>query len=242
MAFKLFNVSGNFMIPNVDTQTFTFTTDNVGFLDTQENALSFFQAVQSGKLALAAWIAEHPILGTLLLATGASGVVTDLLSTNFWQAVPQSHGVNVWCKYLIYPCSSSVKGEMDVGPFDFNYYREVLLQDLSNAPGCLRWAVQFYADENTTPLNDSTVEWQTPFYDIAEVNIPTQTWGTPGQEAFCAMMSFNPASTITEHRLVGITQKVRTAVYTQLGQLRRQISGQSLNDVTYQDFLNYPNL
>jgi len=116
------------------------------------------------------------------------------------------------------------------------------MRDLSSEPGCFRWAVQFYDNEQTTPVNDSTVEWKTPFTDIAQIDIPVQNWGTTGQEAFCASMSFNPASTIAEHALVGEGQQIRKSVYTALGQMRRKLSGQSTNDVTYQDWVHYPNM
>jgi len=55
-------------------------------------------------------------------------------------------------------------------------------------------------------------------------------------------MSFNPASTIAEHQIVGETQIIRTSVYQALGQLRRKLSNQSTNDATYEDWLNYPNM
>jgi len=151
-------------------------------------------------------------------------------------------------KYHLYPCASALQRtelaeeSSSIGPFDFNYFREVLKKNLSEAPACFKWAVQFYENEETTPVNDSTIEWKTPFYDVAEVHIPVQSWGTVAQEAFCAMMSFNPASTIVDHELIGPFQMIRKAVYTTLGQLRRKLSNQSLNDVTYQDWLNYPNM
>jgi len=99
MAFKIFNVSGNWTIPNVDTQTFTFTGDNIGFLDSQENTLSYFQAIQGGKLATAAWMIRHPHLSRLLIGTAHTGVIPSLLNGNFWQAAPQSHGVGQTAKY-----------------------------------------------------------------------------------------------------------------------------------------------
>jgi len=244
MAFKLFNVTEKFLIPNVDTQTFTFTTANTAFIDNQVNGQAFFEAVQGGILDLNLWFGKHPHLTLLYFASSGTGVVPDLLSTNWWQAAPQSHGVNQWCKYHVYPCTSERQTSKlgNIGPFDFDYYREKLVQDLSEGAACMKWAVQFYANEQTTPINDSTVEWKTPFYDIAQVEIPQQAWGTPGQEAFCASMSFNPASTIAEHQIVGETQIIRTSVYQALGQLRRKLSNQSTNDATYEDWLNYPNM
>jgi len=105
MGLKLFNVSGQWNIPNVNTQCFTLTTDNRGFLDTDESAISFFTAAHSGLLSLAGWLATNPRLALLLTAQANTGIIGDLLSTNWNQAVPQLHGVDsVGAKYQIYPC------------------------------------------------------------------------------------------------------------------------------------------
>jgi len=245
MGLKLFNVSGS-SPPNYNTQCFTLTTDNVGFLDSDESAISFFQAVQSGKLALAGWLVTNPRLAVLFAEQATSGIITDLLSTTWNQAVPQMHG-STPAKYRLYPCNSDRIKFVDPGrrsslELFFDYLRQGLLDDLASGSVCLRWAVQFYENEQSTPLNDSTVEWTTPFSDIATVNITQQSFGTPGQESFCGWMSFNPAASIPEHEPVGSTQAIRTAVYTQMSLLRHKLSDQSTADATYEDFLDYPNM
>jgi hypothetical protein len=68
-------------------QVFTLTTTNAGFLNTDESATSFFGAVQSGKLALAAWLATNPSLALLFAQQATSGIIGDLLSTNWYQQV-----------------------------------------------------------------------------------------------------------------------------------------------------------
>jgi hypothetical protein len=133
------------------------------------------------------------------------------------------HG-NVAAKYHIYPCDTKRQmspSEPLAEPGDplFDYLRTALLKDLSSQPACLRMAVQFFQNEATTPVNDSTVVWDTPFQDVAQIDIPRQTFGTPGQvrkhcclrlmlsqEAFCSWMSFNPAATIADHLPVGNAQ------------------------------------
>jgi len=100
-----------------------------------------------------------------------------------------------------------------------------------------------YSDPVSTPLNDSTVVWTTPFYDIANITILQQDFGTSAaQEAFCGAMSFNPASSLADHTPVGNLQAIRSRVYTDMATLRRQLSGQSTADATYEDWLNYPDM
>jgi hypothetical protein len=95
------------------------------------------------------------------------------------------HG-NIAAKYHIYPCATNKQmspSEPLADPGDplFDYLRTALLKDLSSQAGCLRMAVQFFQNEATTPVNDSTVVWDTPFQDVAQIDIPRQTFGTPGQ-------------------------------------------------------------
>jgi len=244
MGLKLFNVSGSFPIPNMQTQCFTLTTDDVGFLDTLQSAVSFFTAVQNGKLAFAGWLASNPRLALLFAGQGTSGLIGDLLSTNWYQAVPQMHGSQA-AKYHIYPCDS----QRQQSPkrrrpefLGFDYLREQLQADLAAGDVCLRWAVQLYIDDEQTPLNDSTVQWDSPFYDVANISIPLQSFGDDAQEQFCGWMSFNPASTIPDHALVGDLQTVRATAYTNMASLRHSLSQQNLQDATYQDWLDYEDM
>ncbi len=58
---------------------------------------------------------------------------------------------------------------------DFNYLREALEEDLTSGSDCFEWAVQFYVDEDTTPIQNAIAEWDTPFYPIAQIKIPQQS-------------------------------------------------------------------
>jgi len=244
LAIKLFNVSGNFIIPNVDTQVFTLTTGRVGFLDTAANALSFFKAVQSGNLALTGWFALHPILAILYAAQAV--IIPNLLTQDWFSPVPQMHGPYI-VKHHMYPCDGKTTATRSVeeqrqNPFDFNYLQEQLQVDLASSTACFRWAVQFYQDERNTPVNDSTVPWETPFQDIAVVTIPPQSSWDASQTALCRYMSFNPGSTIAAHKPVGPIPTIRNAVYAAMASLRHQLHGLPNRDVTYKDWLSYPNI
>jgi len=246
MGIKLFNVSEAIITPGYSTQVFTLTTTNAGFLNTDNSATGFFGSVQSGKLSLAGWLATNPSLALLFAQQATSGIIGDLLSTNWYQQVPQLHG-STPAKYHIYPCATERQRSpseplADPGDALFDYLRTALQNDLATQSVCLRMAVQFYQNEASTPVNDSTVVWNTPFQDVAQIDIPHQTFGTTGQEAFCSWMSFNPAAAIAAHAPVGNAQAIRTKVYTAMATLRHQLSGESQGDAAYQDWVNYPNM
>jgi hypothetical protein len=42
--------------------------------------------------------------------------------------------------------------------------------------------VQLYKDPKSTPLNDATADWTTPWNDVAWIEIPAQTFLSRGQD------------------------------------------------------------
>ncbi len=102
-------------------------------------------------------------------------------------------------------------------------------------------AVQFFDNNDTTPIDDATVQWNTPFYDIATVFIPMQSAWSEKQEEFCRWMSFNPGDSVAAHQPVGILQEIRTAVYQSMATLRHQLQDESNDDATYAQWQEYPN-
>jgi len=171
-----------------------------------------------------------------------------LLTTTWYQSVAQSHGP-IPAKYSIYPCNSvwaeakkeQTYSRMKRGVLDPNFLRTALLADLSASGVCWKMAVQFYMDNETTPL-DAPVSWTSQFYEIAEIDLLQQTFGTQGQEDFCGYMNFNPGSSIQDHAPVGVIQAIRSAVYPAMGALRHQLSGLGNDDASINDWLNYPNM
>jgi hypothetical protein len=114
---------------------------------------------------------------------------------------------------MVSPCKNSFKYEnMDISSLhDKNFLRTNLANSLNKAAACFTLSAQFYVDDKTTPIEDATVDWPTPFVDLANIVIPTQTFGTAGQEDFCRWMAFNPWHTIPEHTPLGVVQRLRSA-------------------------------
>jgi len=235
---KVLNVSGDFIVPYATSQVFTLTTGTVGFLPDEPSALSFFTAIQGGKFDQVKWLAENPRLAILYAAQAT--FISDLLSANWYQSVAQMHGQTP-VKHHLYPCSASAQFTRNQTPrLDFNLLRDQLLADLSNnGSGCFRWAVQFYQDESSTPINDSTIQWNTPFQDLATLYIPSQVFGNDTQEDTCTWLSFNPALSLGEHQPVGILQDIRMAVYAAMATQRHSLQNQPNVDATYEDWVNY---
>lgn len=114
---------------------------------------------------------------------------------------------------MVSPCKSAAKfDDVHVSSLhDKNFLRTNLANSLSKSAACFTLSAQFYVDNETTPIEDATVDWPTPFVDLATIVIPIQNFGTPGQEQLCRWMAFNPWHTIAEHTPLGVVQRLRSS-------------------------------
>lgn len=72
--------------------------------------------------------------------------------------------------------------------------------------------VQFYQDEITTPIEDSSVSWPTPFHPVAELIIPK---GSVNQKEEVDALNFSPWNVDASHfRPLGNMNRSRKKVYT----------------------------
>jgi hypothetical protein len=82
--------------------------------------------------------------------------------------------------------------------------------------------VQFQQDKETEPIDDATVLWKTPFYQVATIIIPKQEIETDEIREMEKRISFCPGNTIPEHAPLGSVNMVRKIVYEQLAKQRKQ--------------------
>ena len=121
---------------------------------------------------------------------------------------------------LVAPASRSSVG-------DPNYLREGMVKWLDEKDACFKFAVQPQADPGSQPVEDTTIVWdeaKAPFFDVASIKIPKQTFDTPAQQAFCENLSFTPWHALREHRPVGGINRLRRAVYEAISQLRHKLN------------------
>jgi hypothetical protein len=86
------------------------------------------------------------------------------------------------------------------------------------ARGPLHWdlQLQYYADEKTTPIEDASVSWPTPYTTVARLMLPKQdTAGPEGKELFEKVEAcvIDPWQALAEHRPLGDVQRARKVVY-----------------------------
>ena len=103
-----------------------------------------------------------------------------------------------------------------------NYLREHLFERVSRAPLRYELRAQFFEDAST-PIEDPTRAWPTPYVVLAHLDIPVQApRSAAGLELdrFVESLSFDPWHTLEAHRPLGALQRARKAAYYASAQMR----------------------
>jgi hypothetical protein len=82
----------------------------------------------------------------------------------------------------------------------------------------LHWdlQLQYYADEAVTPIEDASVNWNTPYTTVARLMLPRQDLATPENQALAERVeacAIDPWQALAAHRPLGDVQRARKAVY-----------------------------
>ena len=158
----------------------------------------------------------------------ALGIVKDIRSLEvpgvhairYWSTVPYKLGAAA-VKYSVRPCKKS-QMKMPADPSRY-YLRENLKTALEKGNICLKFMVQFQKDPVKMPVEDSSVVWneaESPFIEVAEINIPPQKFDTPAQNKFCEELTFNPWHSLPAHRPLGGINRVRKIAYDTIAKYR----------------------
>jgi hypothetical protein len=82
----------------------------------------------------------------------------------------------------------------------------------------LHWdlQLQFYANEELTPIEDASVNWETPYSTVARLMLPQQDTSSPEGRNLAQQVEatvFDPWQALAEHRPLGDVQRARKVVY-----------------------------
>jgi hypothetical protein len=122
-----------------------------------------------------------------------------------------------------------------------NYLRDGMVRWLDRKDACFKFAVQPQTDAAAQPVEDPTVVWdeaRAPFFDVASIRIPRQTFDTDAQQTFCENLSFTPWHALVEHRPVGGVNRLRKAVYEAISALRHRLNKEPRAEPTGNETFN----
>lgn len=224
VAVKVIGVGGKKLIPGLESavtqdflailtaaQPFKTPEDFVWFVVNAQNPLTL---LPRALFRMGARV--FPLLSKLQKGLGAP--LTALHTNRYYSALPIRFG-SYAVKYSFAPMD--VEGA--AGPVD-EELGAALAKVLEVRP--LRWElqVQFFTDEQATPLEDSTVEWTGPWVPVARLTLPRQSVNSEQGQALAKWaegLSFDPWHAQEELRPLGAMMRARNAAYRVSTQARK---------------------
>jgi Catalase len=225
MAIKLMGVDGEQLLEEQSpgrTQDFLLLDSPVFFL---KNAVEFaeFDAAHLNseiswfdKLSPLGYFVKHPREFAILLRIEHNRSLNPL-DTSYWSATPYKLGIGA-VKYKATPVAD---GPPVVATPSENQLRDAMKLQLQARDAFFHFWVQPQLDPTEQPIEDGTHEWLTPPTKVATIRIPSQSFDSPTQMAFCENLSFNPWHGLTDHRPLGSLNRLRRATYLALSDFRR---------------------
>jgi hypothetical protein len=220
MAIKVMGVQGKkYLDDEQSTQDFLMTNSPVPVGKDAIEFMDFAHANAKGRLAGIFFLLGHPRTGSALTKTGA---IDSAVTATYWSGGPYHLGAHQAIKYIARPCDANLKREPKRDSPD--YLREDLT-DAAKADVCFRFYVQFQADAEETPIENSSIRWDEELsvpVPVAEVVMPAQELAATD---FCDGLAFTPWHAIAAHKPMGTHNRARRTVY-QASQLARATNGE----------------
>jgi hypothetical protein len=226
LAVKLFGVDGKKLIPGLEdatTQDFlAIRTPSVPMRDTEEFMTLVRAARTPALLPLRVIGALGLRRGVRVIRNALAGLKkpqSPLASTSFYSALP--------IKYGPYAVQFAFTAQDPPSPFkivDPTHLGDGLAARLREKPVAYDFQIRFYADATTTPIEDASVEWNTPWITVGRLTLPKQDPASPrGQKVSTLVESlgFDPWHAREDLRPLGNIMRARNVAYRVSTQARK---------------------
>ncbi len=241
MAIKLIGVEGEkLLIDELRTQDFILVNNSVFSLRNLQDYVEFFVALTEakGNLPLKFFVPGYNPFKwrwheLKIFISAFNKKVASPLEIQYWSMTPYKFGDRA-IKFSVKPSADNISGR--TASRSPNYLREAMIEHLNSKEACFDFLIQFQTDAEQMPIEDSTIEWTSPFYKVATLKIPPQTFDSPEQMEFCENLSYTPWHALPEHQPLGATNRARKQIYTAISQRRHELNGVSRQEPTESDF------
>lgn len=220
-ALRVFGVQGrsSFGEP-IGWQDFTLINqERFAFRDSEE-FVSFVGAAGRGQgTLLRHLVSRYGVIGgpaRLLKLAASTGRFRGFASEPFHSVLPMACGPYA-VRLRLVPDASNGPAPRKAGEWQQDFADRLRVR-------ALHWdlQLQFYADEKSTPIEDPTVSWATPWSTVARLMLPPQDVASVAGKALGAKVEsgrFDPWQGLAVHRPLGEIQRARRATYpvSQLG-------------------------
>ncbi len=214
IAIKVLGVAGKKVLGDAPTQDLLLIQSSSTPFRTPDEFVAFVFAAQSpallvfrlfGALGLGRGL---QVLKRLAASTGAVGSLADL---RFYSALPIRVGPYA-ARYALTP-KHEASSAADRG---HDYLGEDLAARVARADLSYDLELQFFENETRTPIEDASVDWDTPYVKVGRFTLPKQDPNSPeGREraARIETLSFDPWHALEEHRPLGAMMRARKHAY-----------------------------
>jgi hypothetical protein len=232
MAIKVLGVPGKKLLEDeaeATTQDFIMINHPVFFATDPARYLSFMDDANSDHFYRKLFIPfDLGAKGTLIALKTRSSRIANPLQTRYWSMVPYQLGTGEGrqaVKYSARACSAATD-RLPKNP-GHDFLRDALRNTLHSGDACMEFLVQPRTSDNMD-VEDSRIEWkegEAPFYKLATIRVPPQTFDTPEQNTFCENLSFTPWHALPEHKPLGVTNRLRKVIYDHISRVRHEMNG-----------------
>ncbi len=220
IAVKVVGVAGKKLIPgmeNAPTQDFlAIRTPSTPFRNADE-FVGLIRAASTPALLLPRAFAALGFFRTFAvlkrLVKGLKEPISSLATTHYFSALPIRYGAHA-ARYALSPRTAA---DANAAPGrSYDYLADELSQRLTAGPVEYDFQIQFFVDERSTPIEDASRDWDSPYLTVARLTLPRQDPRSPrGQKvaAFIDQLSFDPWHALQELRPLGNMMRARNHAY-----------------------------
>ena len=221
MAIKILEVDTSSLQSDrsANTQDILLTNNKVIFPGTLKMQKKAMQAL------FVCWIYFIPILlsfklkGLLNFLSGQIHI-SNVLEQTYFSGTPYLFGegqVIKWQAKHSKPRNSKIPGNPGK-----NFLRDRLSKDLSENEFSFDLCIQLQNNVSTEPIEDSAIEWGTPFIKVGTIRLLQQDFNKIEQKKIEDRIVFSPWNTLATHRPLGGINRIRKEIYNELLLFRKQ--------------------
>ena len=232
MAIKIFDVPGAKILAedrDAPTQDFVMINSPVFITDHPARYLKTLErnASPNPLVKLSAGFALGPKGASIGLSLQGSHI-TNPLATRYWSTVAYRLGDPPHKQAIKFSAVPQARTRPEParrsGP---GFLRKVMIEDLAAGEVLFDFLVQ-PRTSSAMSVEDSQTEWKevdAPFFKVAAIRIPQQTFATEARDRLAEDLSFNPWHALAQHRPLGGVNRIRRLVYRRISNLRRELNG-----------------
>ena len=216
IAVKVLGVPGAKVLGDAPTQDLLAIASPATPFKTADEFVAVVWATRSMPLALFRLIGAlgpvRPFQLVKKLTAGLKGPARSLATRAFYSAVPIQCGPHA-VRFSLTP-----RGEADVAPLPAgaNAFAEDVAARLQRGPIVYDLALQFFVDEATTPIEDSSVDWPSPYVTVGTLTIVQQDATSERGKRLAELgerLAFDPWHALVEHKPLGGMMRARKHAY-----------------------------